>query len=87
MMKLIIAQKPLQVQVAAPGDKPQVLIIDAMPEVKCLKKKATTSRLFHIRDMFIQRIQRKTENRNYTEVFIAFDEWRDESLKDKTRAK
>ena len=87
LMKLIIAQKPLQVQVAAPGDKPQVLIIDAMPEVKCLKKKATTSRLFHIRDMFIQRIQRKTENRNYTEVFIAFDEWRDESLKDKTRAK
>ena len=87
LMKLIIAQKPLQVQVAAPGDKPQVLIIDAMPEVKCLKKKATTSRLFYIRDMFIQRIQCKTENRNYTEVFIAFDEWRDESLKDKTRAK
>ena len=64
LMKLIIAQKPLQVQVAAPGDKTQVLIIDTMPEIKCLKKKATTTRLFHVKDMFFQRIERKTKGRN-----------------------
>ena len=87
LMKLIIEQTPLQVQTPLPGNRPQVLIIDAMPEVKSLKKKPTTTKLSHLRDNFIQRINRKIEKGNYSEVYIAFDEWRDESLKDKTRAK
>ena len=37
LMKFVIKQKPLQFQTALSGDKPQVLIIDAMPEVKYLK--------------------------------------------------
>ena len=87
LMKLIIEQTPLQVQTPLPGNRPQVLIIDAMPEAKPLKKKATTTKLSHLRDIFIQRINRKIEKGNYSEVYIAFDEWRDESLKDKTWAK
>ena len=61
LMKLIIEQTPLQVQTPLPGNRPQVLIIDAMPEVKSLKKKDTTTKLSHLRDIFIQRINRKIE--------------------------
>ena len=44
LMTLIIKQTPLQVETPLPGNRPQVLIIDAMPEVKSLKKQATTTR-------------------------------------------
>lgn len=87
LMKLVIEQTPLQVQISLPEDKPQVLIIDAMPEVRCLKKRATTTKLCHLKETFLQRIRRKAAKGLYKEVYIAFDEWRDESLKDKTRAK
>ena len=83
LMTLIIKQTPLQVETPLPGNRPQVLIIDAMPEVKSLIKQATTTRL----DSFIQRVNRKIQKTNYSEVYTAFVEWSEESLKDKTRVK
>ena len=74
LMMLIIKEIPLQVETPLPGNRPQVLIIDAMPEVKSLKKQATTIRLSHLRDSFIQRVNRKIQKGNYSEVYIAFDE-------------
>ena len=79
LMKLVIEQTPLQVQISLPEDKPQVLIIDAMPEVRCLKKRATTTKLCHLKETFLQRIRRKAAKGLYKEVYIAFDEWRDEA--------
>ena len=87
LMKLVNDQTPVQVQIPVAEDKPQVLIIDAMPEVRCLKKRATTTKLGHLKEAFIQRIKWKAAKGRYTEIYVAFDEWRDESLKDKTRAK
>ena len=84
LMKLVNDQTPVQVQIPVAEDKPQVLIIDAMPEVRCLKKRATTTKLGHLKEAFIQRIKWKAAKGRYTEIYVAFDEWRDESLKDKT---
>ena len=86
LMKQIINQSPLQGEPAQAGDKSQVLIIDAMPEVKCLKKRATTTKLVHLKFDFIHRIKRKAEKGNYNEIYVAFDEWWKESLKDSCRA-
>ena len=61
--------------------------MDAMPEVKALKKKPTTTKLCDIKDQFITRVTNKAADGDYGEVVVLFDEWREESLKEKTRAK
>ena len=82
LMNLIVQQKPKQVEVAAPGENTEVLIVDAMPEVKSLKKKPTCTRLSHIKEAFNHRIKLKAKGRNHSEIYVAFDEWREkESLK------
>ena len=74
-MKQIINQSPLQGEPAQAGDKSQVLIIDAMPEVKFLKKRATTAKLVHLKFDFIHCIKRKAEKGNYNVIYVAIDEW------------
>ena len=86
LMKQILDQTPLQGEASQAGDKPQVLIIDAMPEVKCLKKRANTTKLGHLKDDFVHRIRRKAEKGNYREIYVAFDEWWTESLKNSCRS-
>ena len=55
--------------------------------MKALKKNSTTTKPGHIKEQFILRIRNKAADGNYTEIVVLFDEWRKESLKDKTRAK
>ena len=87
LMARIIDHPLLQCDTATPADRKQVLIIDAMPEVKALKKKPTTTKLCDIKEQFITRITNKAAEGDYCEIVVLFDEWREESLKDKTRAK
>ena len=56
-----------------------------MPEVHNLKKKATTTKLSHLKKDFINRISRKAAKGNYKEIYIAFDEWWLWSFKDTCR--
>ena len=74
LMKHIINQRPQQVEPATANNKTQVLVVDAMPEVHNLKKKATTIKLSHLKKDFINRISRKAAKGNYKEIYIAFDE-------------
>ena len=87
MMKQIINHQPVQGDPARLDNRPQVLVVDAMPEVKALKKKPTTTKLVHLKEQFNTRAKNKANNGNYTEIVMLFDEWRNESLKNKTRAK
>ena len=45
LMKQIINERPQQVEPATANNKTQVLVVDAMPEVHNLKKRATITKL------------------------------------------
>ena len=80
LMTQIIVYAPVQRTMASPKDKTQVLIVDGMPEVKCLKKKPTTTKMQHLKHDFNVRIKNK--------AYITFDEYNNgEFLKAKTWAK
>ena len=85
LMKQIINQRPQQVEPATANNKTQVLVVDAMPEVHNLKKRATTIKLSHLKKDFINRISRKAAKGNYREIYVAFDEWWLWSFKDTCR--
>ena len=86
LVKHILDLKPIQGEPAQADDKTQVLVIDAMPEVHNLKKRATTTKLSHLKRDFNHRINRKAAKGNYTEIYVTFNEWWSESLKDNCRS-
>ena len=42
LMKSVLSQPPVQKELSVPGDREGVLIIDAMVDVQCLKKRHDT---------------------------------------------
>ena len=88
LMKVIQAQTPIQEDIYSPADRTQVLIIDGMVEVKCLKKNSDTKKMLHIKQQYIRRIKEKAKQGNYSEIRVLFDEYEKvDSLKDKMREK
>ena len=85
LMKHIKTQTPRQVEPATAGNRTQVLVVDAMVDVHCLKKRATTTKLRHLKQDFVNRITRKAAKGNYKEIYVAFDEWWLWSFKDVCR--
>ena len=86
LMKQIKNQSPQQDEPATPGNRTQVLVVDAMPEVHHLKKRATTTKLCHLKHDFVNKINRKAAKGNYQEIYVAFDEWWLWSFKDVCRS-
>ena len=88
LMKSIQAQPPAKEELSLPGYRLQVLIIDGMVEVKCLKKKNNTKKMLQIKKQFINRVKEKAKLSNYSEIRILFDEYdKEDSIKDKMREK
>ena len=69
-----------------PGeDTSKVIIIDAMAIAQTIKKTPTMKKMSDFCDVFCKKIQRLAKP--YTESRVVFDEYFDNSLKEKTRAK
>ena len=85
-MNYIISKQPIQLyQEPAPNAK-RVLVGDAMSDVQALKKTPTTTKMVHLKRLFIMRIKRKIDR--YGESRILFDTYKELSdfrLKDGAR--
>ena len=68
-----------------PCELGNVAIIDAMAIVQTIKKNPTMKKMSDFRTVFCKKIQRRVKK--YTEARVVFDEYLDNSLKEKTRAK
>ena len=86
LMTRIIAHQPVQGQLSVAGDREKVLIIDAMVEAKALRKRDSDTRLVNLKQAFISRIKNKAAG-GYQEIRVLFDQWKKDSLKEKTRSK
>ena len=86
LMNYIISKQPIQLyQEPAPNAK-RVLVGDAMSDVQALKKTPTTTKMVHLKRLFIMRIKRKIDR--YGESRILFDTYKELSdfrLKDGAR--
>ena len=88
LMKSIQAQPPTIEDISSPEDRTQVMIVDGMVDVNCLKKKNDTKKMLQIKQQFINRIQEKERQGNYSEIRVLFDEYcKEDSLKDQMREK
>ena len=74
LMKLIIDHEPVHQNVEPPGNKEQVIIVDAMPEVQAMKKRPTTTKLLHVKEQFVARVKSRIERSNYQEARVLFDD-------------
>ena len=86
LMTQIIQKKPQKKIDNKIEEKKKVIIIDAMCEVRALKKYHDTTKMIHLKELFIQRIKIKIEP--YPEAHLLFDtyhELSDFSLKDGAR--
>ena len=70
---------------AITGNPSRVLIIDAMAVLKSIKKTPTMLKISDLQAAFIERI--KSSATGYSEVHVVFDNYLDQSLKNKTRQK
>ena len=92
LMTLIREKKPVPLidedyMKQVTGDKTRVLVVDAMCEVRALKKKPGTKKICDLKEAFIKNIMKKIADGKYTEVHIMFDRYDLAfSLKEKTRA-
>ena len=86
LMTRIIAHQPVQGQLSVAGDREKVLIIDAMVEAKALRKRDSDTKLVNLKQAFISRIKNKAAG-GYQEIRVLFDQWKKDSLKEKTRNK
>ena len=86
LMNLIIQKKPHRNNDNNTINKKNVLIIDAMCEVRALTKYPDTSKMSHLKELFIQRVKLKIDK--YPEAHLLFDTYHeigDFSLKDGAR--
>ena len=75
LMKSLLPQPPVQTELSSPGDREQVLIIDGMVGVQCLKKSHETKKLVHLKKQFIGRVKQKANRGDYSEIRICFDDY------------
>ena len=78
------AQPPEEDQ---PTNKPRTVIIDAMCIVQAMKKTPFMKKMSDMKKSFINSIKTRIHRGSYTEARVLFDQYLDNSLKDKTRAK
>ena len=64
LMKSVLSQPSVQKELSVPGDREGVLIIDAMVDVQCLKKRHDTKKLIHLKKQFIERVKQKANRGN-----------------------
>ena len=69
------------------NNKPAVCIVDGMCEVKALKKEHDTKTMKDLKESFLKNIRKKVAYGQYQELRVLLDQYKDNSLKDKTRAK
>ena len=85
-MNYIISKQPIQpYQEPAPNAK-RVLVSDAMSDEQALKKTPTTTKMVHLKRLFIMRIKRKIDRHGESRIlFDTYKESSDFSLKDGAR--
>ena len=72
LMKLILEKQPQRpIRAADIASKKKVLITDAMVEVRALKKFPDTTKMIHLKQLFLQRVKPKMDK--YSENRLLFD--------------
>ena len=85
-MTVIIEKQPQRQISNKAEEKKNVLIIDAMCEVQALKKSPDTTKMIHLKELFVRRVKPKIDK--YPESHVLFDTYKelsDFSLKDGAR--
>ena len=86
LMKHIVEKQPQKKIDNQTGEKKNVIIIDAMCEVQALKKYPDTTKMVHLKELFVRRVKPKIDR--YPEAHLLFDTYKelgDFSLKDGAR--
>ena len=87
LMHTIEAQEFKPVDDALQHSSDSLVIIDAMAVIQAMKKLPGMTRVVDLKRAFINCTKGYTEHRGYSQTRVIFDQYLDESLKDKTRAK
>ena len=75
LMNYIISKQPIQPYQEPAHNAKKVLVSDAMSQVQALKKTPTTTKMVHLKRLFIMRIKRKIDR--YGESRILFDTYKE----------
>lgn len=65
----------------------KTLIIDAMEELQSITKTPKMKKISDLQEIFIKRVEKKANEGHFEKLVVIFDQYREQSLKNKTRSK